>query len=81
MTTLYLAKKYLKVWKANQNWDLKAFQKRVNRELGCEVKYAQCYIAKKIATKMIFWDANEEYGRAWNYTKVIRRPTPVKMEK
>ena len=51
---------------------MKVFQKRVNRELGCEIKYSKFYMAKKIAMKLIFEDANEEYGRVWDYAEAIR---------
>ncbi|XP_057540754.1 uncharacterized protein LOC130818607 [Amaranthus tricolor] len=60
----------------NPNWELKAFKKRVNRELGCEVKYYKCYMAKRIAKKMIVGDASEEYSRVWDYAEAIRRFNP-----
>ncbi|XP_057532847.1 uncharacterized protein LOC130810730 [Amaranthus tricolor] len=64
---------YFKYWRENPNWELKAFKKRVNRELGCEVKYSKCYMAKRIAKKMIVGDASEEYSRVWDYAEAIRR--------
>ena len=50
-SALYLAERYLEDWRENQNWDLKAFIKRVNRELQCKVAYQKCYNAKRIAMK------------------------------
>ena len=70
---VYLAEKYLEDWRENQNWDLNAFIKRVNRECGCEVKYHKCYNAKRISMSMIYGDANEEYSRVWNYAEAIRK--------
>ena len=55
---------------------MRAFQKRVNKELGCEVKYSKCYMAKRIAKKLIFGDANEEYGRVWDCAEAIRNYSP-----
>ena len=37
VTALYLDEKYLEDWRENPCWDVRAFQKRVNRKLGCEV--------------------------------------------
>ena len=76
VTALYLAEKYVEDWRENPNWDLRAFKKRVNRELGCEVKYSKCYMAKRIAKKMIVGDASEEYSRVWDYAEAIRRFNP-----
>ncbi|XP_057543921.1 uncharacterized protein LOC130823321 [Amaranthus tricolor] len=45
-------------------------------ELGCEVKYSKCYMAKRIALKMIFGDASEEYSRVWDYAEAVRRFNP-----
>jgi MULE transposase-like protein/MuDR family transposase len=76
VTALYLAEKYIQDWRENPNWELKAFEKRVNRELGCEVKYSKCYMAKRIAMRMIFGDASEEYSRVWDYAEAIRLYNP-----
>ncbi|XP_057535392.1 uncharacterized protein LOC130813573 [Amaranthus tricolor] len=76
VTALYLAEKYIEDWRENPNWDLRAFMKRVNREIGCEVKYCKCYMAKRIAKKMIVGDASEEYSRVWDYAEAIRRFNP-----
>ena len=76
VTALYLIEKYIEDWRENPTWELKAFEKRVNRELGCEVKYSKCYMAKRIAMKMIFGDASEEYSRVWDYAEAIRRFNP-----
>ena len=73
VTALYLAEKYLEDWRENPGWDLNVFIKRVNRECGCEVKYHKCYNAKKIAMRMIYGDANEEYSRVWDYAETIRK--------
>ena len=73
VSALYLAEKYLEDWRENPGWDLNVFIKRVNRECGCEVKYHKCYNAKKIAMRMIYGDANEEYSRVWDYAETIRK--------
>ncbi|XP_057532810.1 uncharacterized protein LOC130810690 [Amaranthus tricolor] len=72
VTALYLTEKYLEDWRENPCWDVRAFQKKVNRKLGYEVKYSNCYMAKRIEKKLIFGDANEEYGRVWDYAEAIR---------
>ena len=33
-------------------------------------------MAKRIARKLIFEDANEEYGRVWDYAEAIRNYSP-----
>ncbi|XP_057515640.1 uncharacterized protein LOC130797170 [Amaranthus tricolor] len=76
VTALYLAEKYIDDWRDNPTWELKAFKKRVNRELGCEVKYSKCYMAKRIAMKMLYGDASEEYSRVWDYAEAIRTFNP-----
>ncbi|XP_057522472.1 uncharacterized protein LOC130802471 [Amaranthus tricolor] len=70
------AENYIEDWRENPNWDLRAFMKRVNREIDCEVNYSKCYMAKRIAKKMIVGDANEEYSRVWDYAEAIRRFNP-----
>ena len=71
-----MVEKYLEDWRGNSGWDLNAFIKRVNRECGCEVKYHNYYNAKRIAMRMIYGDANEEYSRVRDYAEAIRKFIP-----
>lgn len=75
-TSQYLAERYLEDWRDDPTWKIKAFIKRVRRELGIEVGYYKAYYARVRALKMIFGDATLEYARVWDYAATVIKYNP-----
>ncbi|XP_074321758.1 uncharacterized protein LOC141658929 [Silene latifolia] len=69
----YLAERYLEDWRENPSWKLSAFQRRVYRDLGIEVKYGVCWLARARAKLTIYGDGAEQYARVWQYVDAIRQ--------
>ena len=46
-------------FRENPNWDVKAMQKKMQREVGVEVTISKCYRAKRRAKKIIEGDVKE----------------------
>ncbi|XP_074300885.1 uncharacterized protein LOC141632222 [Silene latifolia] len=76
VTSEYLAERYLEDWRENPTWKLSVFQKRVFRELGIEVKYGVCWLARARAKLMIFGDGADQYARVWDYVAALLKYNP-----
>ncbi|XP_074313734.1 uncharacterized protein LOC141648926 [Silene latifolia] len=72
----YLAERYLETWRGDPTWKLSAFQKQIYRDLGIEVKYGLCWLARARAKLMIFGDGADQYARVWDYVAAVRKYNP-----
>ena len=50
-------------FRENPNWDVKAMQKKMQREVETKVTISKCYRAKRRAKKIIEGDVKEQYRR------------------
>ncbi|XP_074301116.1 uncharacterized protein LOC141632468 [Silene latifolia] len=68
----YLAERYLEDWRLDSNMKISKWQKQIKRDLGVDVKYGTCWLARARAKLTIYGDCSEQYGRVWDYVNAIR---------
>lgn len=66
-----MAKIYLEDWRADNEWSLDAFKKRVMMDTWIEVGYYKAYYAKKKALMMIHGNAAKQYSLVWDYAATL----------
>ncbi|XP_074310288.1 uncharacterized protein LOC141646207 [Silene latifolia] len=67
----FLAEKYLEDWRLNLFWKLSIWQKQIKRDLGVDVKYGLCWLARARAKLIIYGDCADQYKRVWDYVAVV----------
>ncbi|XP_074305839.1 uncharacterized protein LOC141641060 [Silene latifolia] len=86
VTSEYIAEKYLETWRNDPNWSLIGVQSRVKFDLGVDVGYHKCWVARARAKMMIHGNLDGQYSRVWDYVFQIRKfnpgsPTCVKVDR
>ncbi|XP_074265607.1 uncharacterized protein LOC141588047 [Silene latifolia] len=76
VTAEFLADKYLEVWRSDPHWRLKATQDKVKLDLGVDVRYHKCWVARARAKMIIWGNSDEQYNRVWDYAKTIIKYNP-----
>ncbi|KAF2302688.1 hypothetical protein GH714_000901 [Hevea brasiliensis] len=61
VSSKYLAFKYLEEFRENPNWDVRAMQRKIQRELGIEISISKCYRAKNKAKAINDRDVREQF--------------------
>ena len=83
ISSKFLAEKYKEDLRDNPEWDVKAMQKKFQRDLGHEITISKCYRAKWRAKQLIYGDVIEQYRRLGDYAETLRVTNPgtlVKLE-
>ncbi|XP_074296575.1 uncharacterized protein LOC141626881 [Silene latifolia] len=76
LSSEFLANKYLEVWRQDPQWKLEALKTRVLMDLGVDVGYHKCWLARARAKLIIFGNGNDQYARIWDYAEALKKYNP-----
>ncbi|KAH9619390.1 hypothetical protein KSS87_019066 [Heliosperma pusillum] len=76
VTSEFIAKKYLEVWRPDPGWSLIGTQSRVKLDYGVDVNYHKCWLARARAKLLIYGNSDEKYTRVWDYAHTIKKYNP-----
>ncbi|XP_051137864.1 uncharacterized protein LOC127256075 [Andrographis paniculata] len=73
----WLARKYESLFRSDPKQRIKGFRTNVTEDIRCNISQQQAYRARKWALKAIEGDAEEQYGKLWDYAEALQQSNPV----
>ncbi|XP_074299045.1 uncharacterized protein LOC141630064 [Silene latifolia] len=72
----YLAERYLEDWRLDPKLKICLWKKQIKRDLGVDVKYGLCWLARARAKLIIYGNCSDQYGRVWDYVSAVGKFIP-----